>query len=87
MKSKRNRAGLTRQGAAQQGYEEYWRSVYQRLPPESFLGEQLTGIVGISRDVLYFRANRHSPDVKAAVEKIEDVYPALGRKSLGLERA
>ena len=48
--------------------------------------EQIAKIVGISRDVLYFHANRHPADVKADVdqERVEAAYRAF-RKALGVK--
>jgi transcriptional regulator with XRE-family HTH domain len=58
-----------------------------RYPPEDYLIEQMAKIVGISRDVLYFHANRQPPDVKtdmADKERVDAAYRAF-RKALGVK--
>jgi transcriptional regulator with XRE-family HTH domain len=59
-----------------------------RYPPEEYLIEQMAKIVGVSPDVLYFHANRHSADVKAEAnqERLDAAYRAF-RKALGVKRA
>jgi len=51
--------------------------------PDDFVIEQLAKIVGISRDVLYFHANRQPPVVKSEAdqEHVEAAYRAF-RKPL-----
>ena len=57
-----------------------------RYPPEDFIIEQLSKIVSISPDVLYFHANRQPPDVKteAGQAQVEAAYRAF-RKALGVK--
>ena len=57
-----------------------------RHPPGDFVIEQLAKIVGISRDVLYFHANRQPPVVKSEAdqEHVEAAYRAF-RKPLGVK--
>ncbi len=97
LREARKKAGITQRELAARLKRENGRPVDppylnavehdHRYPPEDYLIEQIAKIVGISRDVLYFHANRQPPDVKTEgvdQDKLEAAYRAF-RKALGVK--
>ena len=97
LREARKKAGITQRELAARLKREDGRPVDppylnavehdHRYPPEDYLIEQMAKIVGVSRDVLYFHANRQPPDVKIEGADQERLEAANGELTapIGIE--
>lgn len=94
----RKKAGLTQKEVAQLLRREDGRKVLppylndlehdRRYPPENSVIDQLSKILGVSSDVLYFHANRLSDDLNRAADgaDVQAAFRAF-RKALDTHKA